>query len=311
MRRLILAASTLLAFALAASPASAAFGSIGASPTVVSIPSGSSTGTTNISWTAYGASEFHVTVNCGGWNESLFASSPSGSYNQDAPWITVGGSCTFYLRALSPTGPLLSAVTVIGIGPAGSMSADPATVIIPPGSSLGSTTVYWNGINANTFVVTAQCGGAETPMASSGAGPNSELVTWIQVGQTCLFRLRADSAYGPEVANVTVYGVAGQALAGSIAADPMLIQIPLGQGTGSTLISWWSNASTVYVMASCYGSSPYVFATGGTGAGSLTAGGFSSGTFCTFELRANSTYGDLLDSVTVTAQSSGGEPKKK
>ncbi len=107
---------------------------------------------------------------------------------------------------------------------------------------------------------------------------------------------------GPEVANATVYGVAGQALSGSIAASPESITIPWGQYTGSTLISWSSNASTTYVMASCYGQSPYNFATAGAGNFSLTAGGFTDGTYCTFELRAGSPTGDLFDSVTVTAR---------
>lgn len=312
MRRLLLTASILLGSLVAALPAAASFGTIDASPTVVSIPAGSSLGTSTISWEAYGADVFYVGVNCGGGSESLFASSGPGTASQDAPWIQVGSACTFFLHANSPNGVLLSAVTVVGVGPTGSMSADPSTVVIPPGSSLGTTTIYWEGVNASLFVVTAQCGGGETEFASSGPGPASQAAPWIQVGQTCVFRLRAGSSYGQEVANVTVNGVAGQAVSGSIAASPETITIPWGQYTGSTLISWSSNASTAYVMASCYGSAPYNFATSGTGNFSLTAGGFTNGTYCTFELRAGSPTGDLLDSVMVTAQGGGGfETKKK
>ncbi len=310
MRRLLLTASILLGSCFAAFPAAASFGTIDASPTVVSIPSGSSAGTTTISWSAYGADVFYVGVTCGG-SENLFASSGPGTYSQDAPWITVGSSCTFLLRANSPNGILLNAVSVVGVGPTGSMFADPSTVVIPPGSSSGTSTIYWEGVNASLFFVTAQCGGGETVFASSGPGPSSQEAPWITVGQTCVFRLRADSAYGQEVANVTVTGVAGQALSGSIAASPTSITIPWGQYTGSTLISWSSNASTAYVMASCYGSAPYNFATSGSGNFSLTAGGFTSGTYCTFELRANSPNGQLLDSVMVEASGGGSEPKKK
>jgi hypothetical protein len=314
MRRLLLTASLLVSSLFAAFPAAASFGTINASPTVVSIPSGSTLGTTTISWEAYGADIFYVGVNCGGGNEGLFASSGPGTASQEAPWIQVGSFCTFLLRAGSPNGTLLNSVSVVGVGPSGSMSASPQTVVIPPGSVSGTTTIFWEGVNDSYFVVTGQCGGSEVPFASSGPGPNSQSASWIVPGQTCVFRLRAGSAYGPEVANTTVYGVAGQAVSGSIAASPETITIPWGQYTGSTLISWSSNASTTYVMASCYGQSPYNFATAGAGNYSLTAGGFTDGTYCTFELRANSPTGDLLDSVTVTAQSGGyggNEPKKK
>jgi hypothetical protein len=312
MRHLLVASSLLLASTFVASPAAASFGNINASPAVVSIPSGSSTGTTTIFWDAYGASLFYVTVDCGGGNEGIFASSGPGNSQQDANWIQVGQACTFLLRADSPNGALLSSVSVVGVGPTGSMSAEPSTVVIPPGSSSGSTTVYWDGSSASIFYVTVDCGGGnEGLFASSGPGPNSQEANWIVVGQTCTFRLRADSAYGPEVANVTVTGVAGQALSGSISASPSTIYIPYGQYTGSTTISWNSNASTSYVMASCYGSSPYNFATAGSGSYALTAGGFTAGTYCTFELRANSPIGQLLDSVTVEAFGGFNEPKKK
>lgn len=311
MRHLLISASLLLASTFAAAPAAASFGNINASPAVVSIPSGSSTGTTTVFWDAYGASLFYVTVDCGGGNEGIFASSGPGNSQQDANWIQVGQACTFLLRADSPTGNLLSSVSVVGVGPTGSMSAEPSTVVIPPGSSVGSTTLYWDGVNASVFHVTVQCGGSESLMGTTGPGPNSTVVPWIQVGQTCLFRLRAETVYGPEVANVTVTGVAGQEVSGTIGADPTTIYIPYGQYTGSTTISWSSNASTTYVMQSCYGGSPFVFATAGAGNYTLTAGGFTSGTYCTFELRADSTTGQLLDSVTVDAYNSGNEVKKK
>ncbi len=313
MRRLLLAASLLLGSCLTALPASAAFGTISASPTVVSIPSSSNVGTTTLSWSAYGATLFYVGVDCGGGNEGLFASSGPGYASQSAPWITVGSACTFLLRANSPTGSLLSAVTVVGVGPTGTMAASPSVVVIPPSSNSGTTTISWNGVNDSIFYVTGDCGsGTEALFASSGPGPNSQDANWIVPGQTCLFRLRAGGPYGPEVANVTVQGVAGQAVFGSIAASPTTIYIPLGQSTGSTLISWSSNASTTYVMSSCYNQPPYVFATAGSGNYSLTAGGFTSGTTCTFELRADGPNGELLGSVTVDAYSDyGNETKKK
>ncbi len=88
-------------------------GTLSASPTVVVIPIGGSVGTSNIAWTANGANAFHITVNCGG-GEQLMASTGAGSYNVDAPWITIGSSCTFQLRANGTAGQLLGSVTVTG-----------------------------------------------------------------------------------------------------------------------------------------------------------------------------------------------------
>lgn len=312
MRRILLASSLLLVSLLPAAPALAALGHIEASPEVVSVPP-SGVGTTTILWYVSGAPEFYITVNCGGGGgETVFASSGEGSYSQDAPWITLGSACTFYLRADSPNGTLLSATTVIGVGPVGSLSASPETVVIPPGSYVGTTNIAWNGQGASVFHVTVQCGGAETLFGSTGPGYYSQDAPWITVGQTCLFRLRANDPYtGTEVANVTVTGVAGSAITGTIAASPQVIEIPFGQNTGSTEIFWNSNASVAYVTMSCYGTTPVFFAASGPGYASATASGISAGATCTFELHANSQNGEVLDSVTVTTWNPNNVEKKR
>lgn len=301
MRRILLASTLLLTSLIPAAPAMASFGQIEASPAVVPVPP-SGVGTTSILWYVSGGPLFYITVNCGGPGESVFASSGEGSYSQDAPWITLGSSCTFYLRADSPNGYLLGATTVIGVGPVGSVAASPETVVIPYGSSVGTTTISWNGQNASAFHVTVQCGGgAESLFASSGPGYNSQDAPWITVGSSCLFRLRADNPYsGPEVANVTVTGQAGVPDAGVISAWPEVIEIPIGQLSGSTQISWNTNVDTAYVTKSCNGASPVFFAVSGYGRANATAS-IRANNSCLFEVRSGSQYGPVLDSVSVYA----------
>ncbi len=301
MRRLAFMVAIATLFCLATS-SFAASGSINASPATVVIPSGSSVGTTTIQWSASGATTFHVTVQCNGGSESLFASSGAGTYSQNAPWIQVGSSCTFRLRQSTTTGIVLASVLVTGVGPSGSISASPQTVVIPAGSSVGTSTLQWTGSGASLFHVTVQCGGSESLFASSGPGTASQAAPWITVGSSCIFRLRAETPSGTELAQVTVVGVAGAAATGSINASPTTVVIPPGQSSGSTLLSWTSSgASQVYVLVACNGGAQSTLTSGGAGAGSYTTW-ISVGSSCIYQLRASSVGGTLLGSVTVTGQ---------
>ncbi len=286
-------------------------GTLTASPSVVVIPIGGNVGNTNMSWTASGANAFHVTVNCGS-GEQLMASTPAGTHSVNVPWITIGSSCAFRLRSKTVTGTVLSTVTVIGVTTNGAISASPETVTIPQGQSLGDTTVAWVGEYADSFHVTVNCNGSEEQlMASTGAGTHSVLVPWIGVGSNCVFNLRPQTPSASILDSVTVTGIAGTgpAPSGSISAAPTTVTIPVGQSTGSTTLSWNSaGVSQAYVMSSCAGGAQSIFATSGAGSFSQAANIIPVGAFCTFQLRANSTAGQLLGSVTVTGQQAQGVP---
>jgi hypothetical protein len=273
-------------------------GGIDASPSTVVIPSGSSVGTTDVFWTVSGGEAFYITVNCGG-GDGLFASSGAGNYSQSAPWITIGASCVFSLRAYTPTGPVLGSVTVNGVTPNGAISAAPETVVIPAGQSHGTTNIAWAGEHASSFHVTVNCGGADGLFASSGPGTNSQSAPWIGVGSSCAFRLRADSPSGPVMDSVTVTGVAGQAPSGSISAAPTTVNIPAGQSSGSTTLSWvGQNAGSFFVTRDC-GGGESVFTSSGAGSYNQVASGITAGASCAFRLRADSASGTVLGSVTV------------
>lgn len=299
MRMLI---HTLLAaaFGLGLTPvAHAQSGGIDASPSTVVIPTGSTTGTTDVFWTVSGGEAFYITVNCGG-GDGLFASSGAGSYSQGAPWITVGASCVFSLRANAPGGPVLGSVTVNGVAPNGAISASPETVVIPAGQTHGNTNVGWVGEYADSFHVTVNCGGGDGLFASSGPGSNSQGAPWIGVGSQCVFSLHADSASGPVLDSVAVNGVAGQAPSGSISASPTTVNIPAGQSSGSTTLSWvGQNAGSFVVTRDC-GSGESVVTSSGAGSYSQVASGITAGANCAFRLRADSAAGTVLGSVAVT-----------
>lgn len=288
---------------LHAPDALAASGAIGATPATVVMANPGDVGNTRIGWTASGGTQFYVTVACNGGSDGVFASSGAGSYTQDAPWITVGSTCAFRLRSTSSTGAVLATVTVAGVTASGTITASPATVVIPTGQSTGTTNVQWTGNDGSTFYVTANCGSGEQLFASSGAGSYQQSAPWITVGTNCLFRLRAGTPTGRQLAQVTVTGVSGQLPSGSLSASPGTVLVPAGQTYGSSTIAWnTAYVSQAYVMASCNGGAQTVFATSAVGSSSKVATNIPAGGNCTYQLRANGSAGTLLASTTVTGQ---------
>jgi hypothetical protein len=87
-------------------------GTISASPTTVSVPTGG-IGTTRICWDVNDVSTGEVWVSMNGASESLFARDPNGC--QDAPWIQANNSYTFSLYAGTAHSAQLASVTVTGI----------------------------------------------------------------------------------------------------------------------------------------------------------------------------------------------------
>jgi hypothetical protein len=81
------------------------------------------------------------------------------------------------------------------------------------------------------------------------------------------------------------------------------VNIPSGQSTGSSTISWNATGVTqAHVRSSCAGAAQTGFAITGPGSFSQTANFIPVGASCTFQLRADSASGALLGSVTVTGQ---------
>ncbi len=90
-------------------PAEAA-GTLQASPFRVPASAGG-LGSTQLNWSATGTDAVAVTVSVDGQPEQLFSTS-GGTGSGEASWIQPGHQYLFFLRAHSPTGPVLSAVTV-------------------------------------------------------------------------------------------------------------------------------------------------------------------------------------------------------
>lgn len=273
---------------------------ISASPQTVVIPAGGSVGTTWIGWSVAYGDNVYITVSCNGGSEAVFAASGGGTYTQDAPWITVGASCDFRLRADSPGGAVIDTVTVTGVTPYGSISASPSTVIVPAGQPAGTTWVGWSAQHAESFFVTVACnGGGEAVFGASGAGTYSQDAPWIAPGASCTFRLRADSSSGPVLAETTVTGVS-QTPVGSIAASPATVVIPAGQTHGTTYLGWSaSNADSFHVTVACDGGGEGLFASSGPGTHTQAAPWIGVGMTCNFRLRAGTTSGPELGNVIV------------
>ncbi len=91
------------------------------------------------------------------------------------------------------------------------IKASPSVVAIPPGSSLGKTTISWRVSGGSSFYITVNCGGSgESLFASSGAGTYKQAAPWISVGSSCTFLLRSESVTGNEIDSVTVVGQQAQ-----------------------------------------------------------------------------------------------------
>lgn len=169
-------------------------------PNPVSVPAGG-LGSTVVTWVAGGAYRLTVQVE-GEAQESLFSQGGAGQGIGSAPWIQAGRSYVFRLYVGDA---LLSQVTVRGVAPpsppvmlpppppalppmpavppaSGEISASPQVVMVPAGA-LGSTTLSW-AVDGDVWVKHESTLG----YLASG-GPGSAEPTWIQKGQTYVFKL--------------------------------------------------------------------------------------------------------------------------
>jgi len=185
-----------------ASPAYAATGTISANPNPVYIPYGSSTGTTTITWSASGTTA-QVWVSVNGAAETNFATGKSGS--QAATWIQPGSVYVFKLYdGTSHTPPALASVTVNGLRPTGTISANPWTDATAA-SGNATTTITWSTVGCTSAQVWVSMDGAAEGNFATGAS-GSQAATWIQPGHWYEFRLYAETSHTYRLASVRVYG---------------------------------------------------------------------------------------------------------
>lgn len=150
--------------------AAAATGTISASPNPCTIPGGSTTCGSSISWITSGASSASVTVqDLSGGTEQPFATGLSG--NQVALISAPPHRLVFRLYDTSSGSPLfLDATEVLAIG-TGAIGASPNPCTISGGASVCSTTISWSTSNVTTGQVTVQdSGGGEVSFASGTSG---------------------------------------------------------------------------------------------------------------------------------------------
>jgi hypothetical protein len=91
------------------------------------------------------------------------------------------------------------------------ISADPQTVSVPPGS-VGTTRICWNtsGLNYPVWITVSVNGASEALFTKeSDRGSYCENAPWIQAGNSYEFRIRTQQTGGTVLTSTTVYGVQG------------------------------------------------------------------------------------------------------
>lgn len=120
-----------------------------------------------------------------------------------------------------------------------SISASPQTVTVPYGQSGGSTTISWNTVNySNPCLWVQNSGGSTSLWSCPGPGAHNQVWPYVPSGGTSRIWISngGSSSPSPEVAQVTVTGIAG--VAPRISASPQTVHIPQGSTSGSTTISF-------------------------------------------------------------------------
>jgi hypothetical protein len=182
----------------------------------------------------------------------------------------------------------------------GQINAAPATVVIPYGQDLGSTSISWSTQNVSAIHITVSVNnGAESLVASPDLSGNLS-ISWIAINNSYTFYLRANTTTGAILSSVGVSGIRPPTPTGSVSAAPQLVLIPYGQDVSSTVLSWSSsNAESIHITVSINNSSENLFASPSY-SGQLTIPWIVIGNAYTFFLRANSPGGAILSQTTVT-----------
>jgi hypothetical protein len=91
------------------------------------------------------------------------------------------------------------------MGPSGTLTATPTTVVAPAGTA-GTTTLRWTTQNTSNAELKVSVNG-QAPTLVARARNGQQSVSWIVAGDTYLFTLHPTDPPGPPVASVTVRGV--------------------------------------------------------------------------------------------------------
>lgn len=117
------------------------------------------------------------------------------------------------------------------------ISASPTTVQIPYGQTDGSTTLSWNAPSYSSVCVWVSSPGGTTQLWSCTGSSNTQTWPYVPAGSSNTFIVSpSSSSPSPQLASVTVYGVADPAP--KISASPTVVTVPAGQSSGSTTVSY-------------------------------------------------------------------------
>lgn len=187
--------------------------SITASPQTVTVPYGSASGATTVSWNTSNYSNPCVWIQNTGGPQQLWACSGGGAHSSVWSYVPAGGTTTLWISSggSSSSTPRVAQVTVTGIaGTAPTISASPMSVPIPAGSSNGSTTVSYNlsGSGYNAMCLWIQNNGGEKKVWGCSAGlTRTDVWPYVPRGGTTKIWLSPNqTSPSPELASVTVTG---------------------------------------------------------------------------------------------------------
>lgn len=278
-------------------------GQISASPTALVLLPGE-TGSSTISWVTNSKfTTVYYSVN--GGSPIYFDDGTTG--NHIASFIQGGNTYVFSVYpSPAPINPLAS-VTVTAVTATGSITADPATVLVSPGET-GSSSLSWSTSLSQAQVWVQDNGGPEV-LFGSGPVSNQE-AAFIQAGHTYTFNMYAGTSQSQLLDTVTVQGLEAY---GSLWASPTG-EVPIAPGETKQIEFIWSlkevlNAEVRYridggpeaVLTVFSGCTNTNFPCGGY----LPGMAINEGKSYEFKLVA-SDYDTVLDSVTVTGVSSYG-----
>jgi len=212
MKRILFVVMLLIAY----TPCLAA--TLSAVPQIVTLPPGTSSGTTTLTWNAPEAAPGNVVLGISvNDTAEVFSSTFSYNGNSQATYITPGNTFKFnlYKTPHIAGNPALATTTVYGLRQAGVLTASPATVVVPTGSSTGSTTLTWRAVGVTNVVIGISMNGQPQVLSSQFPASGSSPATYIVAGNTYNFKLYK-SPYqpgSPSLATITVTGIAAPASA--------------------------------------------------------------------------------------------------
>jgi hypothetical protein len=165
-----------------------------ASTNPIVVPAGQQFGTATLNWSTTTGS--HVEVHVGAPNGPLFTAGGAQGSARTGNWVRDG--TRFYLQDASNGGPLTSQFTIATqtvnfstSGYSGSLQASPNPIVVPAGTTIGTTTLYWSSPSSVT-ATEIHLGTPDGPIVTRYLGSGSLSINWAGEGTT-LYLLDASS----------------------------------------------------------------------------------------------------------------------